>query len=382
MSDTLELARQLINRASVTPEDAGCQALLAERLSALGFRIEHMPFAEVSNLWAEIGSHGPLLVFAGHTDVVPPGPEANWRSEPFLATEADGYLYGRGAADMKSSLAAMVTACERFLANNQPQGRIGFLITSDEEGVAVNGTRKVMERLLQRGVQIDYCVVGEPSSSEALGDVIKVGRRGSLSARLTVRGIEGHVAYPHLASNPIHLALPALTRLVSEQWDNGNEEFPPTSLQISNFHAGVGANNVIPGQLTVDFNLRYSTELDAATIKQRVADILDTANMDYALDWHLSGEPFLTRPGELRSAMLAAIRSVTGREAECSTAGGTSDGRFIAPTGAQVAELGPCNATIHKVNECIRIADLEPLSEIYEQIIARLLSTQNRAAAD
>lgn len=373
MTATLNLTRELINRASVTPEDAGCQDLLAERLSALGFKIEHLPFAEVRNLWAEIGSHGPLLVFAGHTDVVPPGPESDWQTDPFTATETDGYLYGRGAADMKSSLAAMVTACERFLAQRQPNGRIGFLITSDEEGVATHGTREVMNTLVKRGVQIDYCVVGEPSSSEALGDVIKVGRRGSLSAKLTVHGIEGHVAYPHLASNPIHLAMPALTELCREAWDSGNAEFPPTSLQISNIHGGVGANNVIPGQLTVDLNLRYSTELDAAAIKRRVTAILDNAGLQYDLQWHLSGEPFLTHPGELRTAMLAAIKEVTGRDAECSTAGGTSDGRFIAPTGAQVAELGPCNATIHKVNERVRIADLEPLSEIYEQIIARLL---------
>ncbi|MFN3162078.1 MAG: succinyl-diaminopimelate desuccinylase [Pseudohongiellaceae bacterium] len=373
MTATLELTRALINRASVTPEDAGCQTLLGDRLSALGFRVEHLPFAEVSNLWAEIGSHGPLLVFAGHTDVVPPGPESDWQSDPFTATEKDGFLYGRGAADMKSSLAAMVTACERFLAGRQPKGRIGFLITSDEEGVATHGTREVMTTLLQRGVQIDYCVVGEPSSSEELGDVIKVGRRGSLSARLSVYGVEGHVAYPHLASNPIHLALPALTALTREQWDAGNAEFPPTSLQISNIHGGVGANNVIPGKLILDLNLRYSTELDAATIKQRVTAILDAAELQYELDWHLSGEPFLTHPGELRTAMLDAIREVTGRNADCSTAGGTSDGRFIAPTGAQVAELGPCNATIHKVNERVRISDLEPLSEIYQQIISRLL---------
>jgi len=373
MTSTLDLTQALINRASITPEDAGCQALLGERLAALGFTVEHLPFGEVSNLWAEIGDRGPLLVFAGHTDVVPPGPESEWHSDPFSATEVDGYLYGRGTADMKSSLAAMITACERFLAQRQPQGRIGFLITSDEEGVATHGTREVMNTLLKRGVQIDYCVVGEPSSSETLGDVIKVGRRGSLSARLTVHGVAGHVAYPHLASNPIHLALPALTALSRETWDNGNAEFPPTSLQISNIHAGVGANNVIPGQLQVDLNLRFSTELDAATIKQRVVAILDAGDLHYDLDWQLSGEPFLTHPGELRTAMVTAIKDVTGRETECSTAGGTSDGRFIAPTGAQVAELGPCNATIHKVNERVRIADLEPLSEIYEKIIAQLL---------
>lgn len=373
MNTTLQLACDLIARQSVTPEDAGCQQLLAERLSALGFTVEHMPFGEVSNLWAEIGSNGPLLVFAGHTDVVPTGDETEWQSPPFTASERDGYLYGRGAADMKSSLAAMVTACEAFLASRQPRGRIGFLITSDEEGVAINGTRKVMETLLQRGVQIDYCVVGEPSSTEQLGDVVKIGRRGSLSGRLTVEGVEGHVAYPHLASNPIHTALPALAALAAEQWDQGNEAFPPTSFQISNIHAGVGANNVIPGEMLVDFNLRFSTESNAKGLRERIEAILDKHQVQYAIDWHLSGEPFLTRSGELLDATSAAIRKVTGLDTERSTAGGTSDGRFIAPTGAQLLELGPVNASIHKVNERVRIEDLEKLSAIYQEILSGLL---------
>lgn len=373
MNKTLELTRQLIERQSVTPEDSGCQTLLADRLQAMGFRVEHMRFGEVDNLWAEIGSRGPLLVFAGHTDVVPAGPEQAWTSPPFTASERDGFLYGRGAADMKSSLAAMITACETFLEQRQPNGRIGFLITSDEEGIAINGTRKVMQTLLERGVQIDYCLVGEPSSTTQLGDVVKIGRRGSLGAKLIIQGSAGHVAYPHLASNPIHLALPALAAITAEQWDQGNESFPATSLQISNLHAGVGATNVIPGTLEVDLNLRYSTELDANTIKQRLQAILDSFQLDYSIDWNLSGEPFLTRGGELVGAVRAGIEKITGLQTELSTAGGTSDGRFIAPTGAQLVELGPCNATIHKVDECVRIADLESLAAIYREIIAELL---------
>lgn len=373
MNSTLELTRQLIEKQSVTPEDAGCQTLLAEKLRALGFRVEHLPFGDVDNLWAEIGDHGPLLVFAGHTDVVPPGPVEAWSSPPFEATERDGFLYGRGAADMKSSLAAMITACETFLVQRQPRGRIGFLITSDEEGSATDGTRKVMQTLLERGVQIDYCLVGEPSSSEQLGDVVKIGRRGSLGAKLVIEGTAGHVAYPHLASNPIHLALPALAAITAEQWDQGNEAFPATTLQISNIHAGVGATNVIPGSLEVDLNLRYSTELDAATIKQRLEAILDSFSLHYRIDWNLSGEPFLTRGGELVDAVAAAINRITGLTTELSTAGGTSDGRFIAPTGAQLVELGPCNATIHKVDERVRIAELEPLAAIYREVIDTLL---------
>ncbi len=373
MSATVELARQLIARPSVTPSDEGCQSIIAARLEAIGFRIEAMPFGDVENLWAEYGDNGPLFVFAGHTDVVPAGPLTDWQSEPFAPQERDGFLYGRGAADMKSSLAAMVTACERLLAKRQLNGRIGFLITSDEEGVAINGTRKVMSCLLERGVQIDYCLVGEPSSTEQLGDVVKIGRRGSLSGNLEILGTRGHVAYPHLADNAIHRGIPALQALLGLEWDQGNDVFPPTSLQISNVRAGEGANNVIPGRFEIEFNLRYSTEIDAATIKQRVSDALDDQNVHYKLDWHLSGEPFLTRSPELIDAVSAGIKAVTGLETELSTAGGTSDGRFIAPTGAQVVELGPVNATIHKVNECVRIADLEPLSAIYESVLEQLL---------
>jgi len=373
MNAILDFTRELIERASVTPDDAGCQELLAKRLTALGFKVESLPFEDVSNLWAVYGNEGPLLVFAGHTDVVPPGPAEDWQSPPFEAQERDGYLFGRGAADMKASLAAMLTACEQFLANHAPKGRIGFLITSDEEGIAINGTRAVMAALAERGEDIDYCVVGEPSSSEKLGDVMRVGRRGSLSGRLTIRGVEGHVAYSHLANNPIHRAMPALAELTEEAWDDGNEDFPPTGMQISNINAGVGANNVIPGTLTADFNFRFSTESTAEGLQKRTQEILDSHKLDYEIDWHLSGQPFLTRDGELRQAALEAIFEVSGLDSECSTAGGTSDGRFIAPSGAQVIELGPCNATIHKVNECVRIADLEPLAAIYQQIIKRLL---------
>ena len=373
MSSILDFTRQLINRPSVTPDDAGCQDLLAERLQAMGFAVESLPFGEVSNLWAVYGTEGPLLAFAGHTDVVPPGPEGEWLSPPFSAEERDGFLYGRGAADMKASLAAMLAACGQFLDQRQPRGRIAFLITSDEEGIAINGTRAVMNTLQERGEKIDYCVVGEPSSSKQLGDVIRVGRRGSLSGRLTVQGVEGHVAYSHLASNPIHHAMPALADLVAQQWDEGNADFPPTGMQISNINAGVGANNVIPGTLIADFNFRFSTESTAEQLKQRVTEVLDAHELQYQIDWHLSGEPFLTREGELRNAALEAIHAVTGLRSECSTAGGTSDGRFIAPGGAQVIELGPCNATIHKVNECVRIADLEPLANIYREILNRLL---------
>ncbi len=373
MSSVLDFTKELVSRASVTPEDAGCQDLISERLQSLGFHVEEMPFGDVRNLWAVYGDSGPLLVFAGHTDVVPSGPEKDWLSPPFTPEERDGYLFGRGTADMKASLAAMLEACTEFLSARTPKGRIGFLITSDEEGIAINGTKAVMAALQERGEQIDYCVVGEPSSSEKLGDVIRVGRRGSLSARLSVKGIEGHVAYSHLARNPIHQAMPALAALSREVWDEGNQDFPPTGMQISNLNAGVGANNVIPGTLTADFNFRFSTESTADALKQRTHDILDAHELDYHVDWHLSGEPFLTLEGALRSAALAAIAEVTGLESECSTAGGTSDGRFIAPGGAQVIELGPCNATIHKINECVRIADLQPLAKIYEQIIARLL---------
>jgi succinyl-diaminopimelate desuccinylase len=373
MNRTLELTKELVSRQSVTPVDAGCQELLGSHLKSMGFTVEAMPFGDVNNLWAVLGDDGPLFVFAGHTDVVPPGPEKDWQSPPFDAVERDGYLFGRGTADMKASLAAMIEACTQFLATRSPKGRIGFLITSDEEGIAINGTKAVMAALAERGEQIDYCVVGEPSSSQTLGDVIRVGRRGSLSARLTVNGVEGHVAYSHLANNPIHSAMPALAALCKESWDFGNQDFPPTGMQISNINAGVGANNVIPGTLTADFNFRFSTESTAEGLKSRVHSILDAHALDYTIDWHLSGEPFLTHDGELRRAALDSIREVMSLDAECSTAGGTSDGRFIAPSGAQVIELGPCNASIHKVNECVRIADLEPLAAIYCKILERLV---------
>ncbi len=373
-SPTLALARALIARPSVTPEDAGCQALMAERLAALGFRNEPMPFGEVQNLWSRRGEAGPLLVFAGHTDVVPPGPEAGWRTPPFEPTVIDDMLYGRGAADMKGSLAAMITACERFLARHpRPRGSIGFLITSDEEGPAVDGTVRVVETLQARGERIDWCLVGEPSSSERVGDVIKNGRRGSLSGQLVVRGVQGHVAYPQLADNPVHRALPALAELAAIEWDRGNAFFPPTSFQISNIHAGTGAGNVIPGTLVVDFNFRYSTETDHRRLMERVQALIERHGLEARIEWTHSGAPFLTPPGELVDAARAAVQDITGIIPELSTAGGTSDGRFIAPTGAQVLELGPVNATIHKVNECVRVPELEQLSRIYERLLERLL---------
>lgn len=373
MTATLDLAKQLIQRPSVTPKDEACQQIIADRLCALGFQIEFMNHADVSNLWAVIGKAGPLFVFAGHTDVVPPGSIEQWQYPPFSATEADGFLYGRGAADMKGSLAAMVTATERALGGGTIHGRLGFLITSDEEGIAINGTRKVIEELSKRGIKIDYCLVGEPSSTDQLGDTIKIGRRGSLSGKLKVIGVQGHVAYPQLASNPIHNALPALSALTQLSWDAGNDSFPPTSFQISNVRAGTGANNVIPETMEVDFNLRFSTELDADTIKRQINDVMDREGVDYTIDWHLSGEPFLTSSGQLIAAVSESIESITGLSTAKSTAGGTSDGRFIAPTGAEVVELGPCNETIHKVNERVSIAELEQLSNIYQSVIEHLL---------
>ncbi len=372
MSETLELAKQLIEIDSITPEDKGCQDILVSRLEKLGFSVERLPFGDVENFWAQIGDSGPLLVFAGHTDVVPPGNKAEWQSDPFQASIRGDYLYGRGSADMKGSLAAMITATERYMAANEIKARLGFLITSDEEGQAINGTRRVMEEFASRGLQIDYCVVGEPSSTDSLGDTIKIGRRGSLSCKLIVSGIKGHVAYPHLARNPIHEALPVLAELTAIQWDEGNEAFPPTSFQISNVHAGVGANNVIPASIEIDFNLRYSTELTAELIKQRIEEVLDKAKIDYECQWHLSGEPFLTSKSRLIDVVSNSVTEVTGIIPERSTAGGTSDGRFIAPTGTEVVELGPCNATIHKIDECVKIDDLDKLSQIYESIITEL----------
>ena len=373
-SPTLALARDLIARASVTPADEGCQALLAERLAPLGFAAEHLRFGEVDNLWARRGADGPLFVFAGHTDVVPTGPESDWTSPPFEPTVRDGMLYGRGAADMKGSVAAFVTACERFLARHpQHQGSIGLLITSDEEGPARDGTVKVIETLEARQEKIDWCLVGEPSSTDRVGDAVKNGRRGSLSGHLRVKGIQGHVAYPQFADNPVHKAAPALAKLVATQWDQGNEFFPATSFQVTGMAAGTGASNVVPGELSVRFNFRFSTEVTAEELQQRVETLLREHQLTFELDWQLSGQPFLTEPGTLVNAAREAIAAVTGEPTTLSTAGGTSDGRFIAPTGAQVVELGPVNATIHKVDECVRVADLERLSEMYEGILERLL---------
>jgi len=375
MSDTLELAKELISRQSVTPEDAGCQSIMIKRLEALGFSIEQLRFGEVDNFWARRGSEGPLFVFAGHTDVVPTGPESEWRHPPFSPTEENGLLFGRGAADMKGSLAAMITATERFIAQHpNHQGSIGYLITSDEEGPAIEGTVKVVECLQARNEIIDWCLVGEPTSTDKVGDVIKNGRRGSLGATLTIKGSQGHVAYPHLAENPVHLFAPALAELVATPWDNGNEFFPPTTFQISNIQAGTGATNVIPGDLTVLFNFRFSTEVTDVELQNQVEAVLQKHQLDYNIDWQLSGQPFLTPEGELVNATQAAIKSICGYETELSTSGGTSDGRFIAPTGAQVLELGPLNATIHKVNEHVATDELDTLSEIYQQILNNLLT--------
>ena len=371
---TIQLALDLISRPSVTPEDEGCQPLMAERLKKLGFEVENLRFAEVDNLWARKNNTGPLLVFAGHTDVVPTGPLDKWAVHPFEPKIIDGVLYGRGAADMKGSLASMITACENFI-NEHPQhkGSIGFLITSDEEGPSINGTVKVIKHLEARNEKIDMCLVGEPSSTNKLGDVVKNGRRGSLSGNLTIIGKQGHVAYPHLAENPIHTSTPALAELAAEEWDQGNDFFPATSFQISNINSGTGANNVIPGECEIMFNLRFSTEVTEERLKQRVEAILDKHNLNYELQWVLSGQPFLTPEGELVEATCKAIKEICGHDTELSTAGGTSDGRFIAPTGAQVLELGPLNATIHQVNEHVKADDLITLSKIYQRMMEHLL---------
>jgi len=375
MSATLELSSALIARASVTPDDKGCQQLLAERLEKIGFVIEKLRFGDVDNLWARRGTSAPLFAFAGHTDVVPTGPLADWDSDPFEPTIRDGYLFGRGAADMKSSIAAMLTACERFVAEHDNHtGSIAFLITSDEEGPSVNGTVKVVEQLEARGEKINWCLVGEPSSQEQTGDTIKNGRRGSLCGVLTIKGQQGHVAYPQLADNPIHRAAPALSELTGIEWDQGNAFFPPTTFQISNIKAGTGAENVIPGSIELSFNLRFSTESTADSLKSRVTAILDSHQLDYDIQWRLSGQPFLTPAGELVDAARKAIQSHVGITTVLSTSGGTSDGRFIAPTGAQVVELGPVNATIHQTNECVNIAELDKLSDIYEEILKQLLT--------
>ncbi|MDC9725874.1 MAG: succinyl-diaminopimelate desuccinylase [Gammaproteobacteria bacterium] len=374
MSATLELTNDLISRPSVTPEDFGCQQLLADRLSAIGFTVEHLRFDDTDNIWARRGTDGSLLTFAGHTDVVPTGPEDKWISPPFEPTIRDGLLYGRGTADMKGSIAAFVTACERFVAEHDDHtGSIAFLITSDEEGPATGGTVKVIETLEARGEKIDWCIVGEPTSTDKVGDIVKNGRRGSLNGRLTVKGKQGHIAYPHLAENPIHSLTPALTELCAVEWDQGNDDFPPTSFQVSNLNSGTGVTNVIPGTAELVFNFRYSTEVTHEQLQQRVEAILNQHGLNYDLSWELSGKPFRTASGALVDAVKHAIKSTTGYETELSTSGGTSDGRFIAPTGAQVIELGPLNATIHQLNECVSVADLDTLSDIYEAVLIKLL---------
>ncbi|HEN8798461.1 succinyl-diaminopimelate desuccinylase [Pseudomonas sp. CM25] len=377
LSPTLQLACDLIRRPSVTPLDADCQAQMMNRLGAVGFQLEPMRFEDVDNFWATHGTQeGPVLCFAGHTDVVPTGPVQQWQHEPFEALiDADGMLCGRGAADMKGSLASMVIASERFVQDYpNHRGKVAFLITSDEEGPAHHGTKAVIERLKARSERLDWCIVGEPSSTTLLGDVVKNGRRGSLGAKLTVRGKQGHVAYPHLARNPIHLAAPALAELAAEHWDEGNAFFPPTSFQISNLNSGTGATNVVPGDLTALFNFRFSTESTVEGLQARVAAILDKHELDWSVDWALSGLPFLTEPGELLDAVSASIKGVTGRDTQPSTSGGTSDGRFIATMGTQVVELGPVNATIHQVDERILASDLDLLTEIYYQTLVRLLA--------
>lgn len=374
MSATLALTQQLIALPSVTPVDHGCQQLIAERLAPLDFKAEYLNFEEVENLWLRRGTEGPVFCFAGHTDVVPTGPLTAWDSAPFQPEIRDGLLYGRGAADMKGSIAAFVIATENFVRNHpEHQGSIAMLLTSDEEGPSKYGTVKVVETLEARHEKITWCLVGEPSSSKQLGDIIKNGRRGSLNAKLTVQGKQGHVAYPQLADNPIHRVAPALAELTSEVWDHGNEFFPPTSFQISNLNAGTGANNVIPGSLEALINFRFSTELTEAEIKLRTETILNKYLSNYYLDWSLSGYPFLTGRGNLVSATVKAIQEIVNIETELSTSGGTSDGRFIAPTGAEVVELGPCNATIHQINECVAVDDLEKLTLIYQRILEHLL---------
>jgi succinyl-diaminopimelate desuccinylase len=375
MSRTLDLTKNLINRKSVTPEDAGCQEMMVNILEPLGFKIEDLTFADTKNIWARKGTEEPLFCFAGHTDVVPSGPEQNWQTPPFEANEKDGYVHGRGAADMKGSLAAMLVATEKFIATNpQHKGSIAFLITSDEEGPFINGTTKVIDTLEDRNEKITWCLVGEPSSTNEVGDIVKNGRRGSLTGDLLVKGIQGHVAYPHLARNPIHESTLALAELANTHWDNGNDSFPPTSFQISNINGGTGAGNVIPGELKICFNLRFSTEVTDQQLITRVTSVLDANKLDYNINWTFNGQPFLTDSGELVEATQQAIKHCTGRETVLSTAGGTSDGRFIAPTGAQVIELGPVNATIHKIDECVKIDDLDILADIYQDILKRLLA--------
>ncbi|MCC4631699.1 MULTISPECIES: succinyl-diaminopimelate desuccinylase [Xanthomonas] len=374
MSDVLDLTRDLIARASVTPVDAGCQAVIAQRLAAAGFACEHLRLGEVDNLWATHGSGAPVLVLLGHTDVVPPGPREVWTSDPFDPQIRDGVLYGRGAADMKGSVAAFVIAAEQFVAAHaEHPGTLAVLLTSDEEGDAIDGVRRVADLFRERGQAIDWCITGEPSSTERLGDLLRVGRRGSLSGTLTVNGVQGHVAYPHKARNPIHLAAPALAELVARRWDDGFESFPPTSLQISNIHAGTGANNVIPGELQVAFNLRYTPQWDAPRLEAEITAVLDRHALDYSVRWHRSGEPFYTPEGRLRSVAREVLGQFAGAPPEESTGGGTSDARFIAPLGAQCIEVGPVNASIHQVDEHVRVADLEALPSLYRTLVERLL---------
>jgi succinyl-diaminopimelate desuccinylase len=375
MGDTLELARALIARRSVPPDDGGCQSLLGERLKRIGFSLEPLESNGVTNLWARRGTGSPLVCFAGHTDVVPTGPLAQWTSDPFIPTERDGHLYGRGAADMKTSLAAFVTSIEGFLAvHPDPRGSIALLITSDEEGDATDGTVKIVDRLEARGERIDYCVVGEPTCVDRLGDTVKNGRRGSLGGKLVVKGLQGHVAYPHLARNPVHLLAPALAELSAVEWDRGNEDFPPTTWQISNIHAGTGASNVIPGEVEVLFNFRFATSSTADGLKARMQEILDRHGLEYRIEWSLSARPFRTPRGKLVDSMLAAIREVTGVEAEVSTTGGTSDGRFIARICPQIVEFGPVNTSIHKLNEHVMLEAVEPLRAVYQRLLEKLLA--------
>ena len=374
MSETLTLAKDLISRASVTPEDGGCQKLITARLEKIGFKSEHLCFAEVDNLWITHGNGAPYLIYVGHTDVVPTGPLENWTSDPFQPEVRDGYLYGRGAADMKGSVACMVTALERFIKDHaEHKGTVGMLLTSDEEGPSINGTLKVVDYLNSKNIKIDWCLVGEPTCIKSVGDVIKNGRRGSLGATLKVYGIQGHVAYPHLSSNPIHLVSPALVELSNIVWDNGNEFYPPTTFQISNIHAGTGADNVIPGHVEIMFNFRFSTEVTHEELRNRVEQLLDNYQLSYDIEWKLSGEPFLTPKGKLLDAVLVSVKEITGNNPEISTSGGTSDGRFIAPTGAEVVELGPVNASIHKIDENVKVEDLEILSRIFEKILIKLI---------
>lgn len=374
MNSTLHLTQELVRRCSVTPDDAGCQALLIEHLKNSSFTIEATRDGNVNNLWARRGTTGPIVCFAGHTDVVPTGPVDQWESPPFEPTQREGYLFGRGTADMKASLAAFITATERFITMHpNHRGSIAFLITSDEEGKAVDGTRRVVDRLEARGERIDYCIVGEPTSNHQLGDMIKNGRRGSLSGTLTIHGVQGHIAYPHLAHNPIHLMIPALTQLLNHHWDNGNDFFPPTRWQISNIHSGTGAVNIIPGQCEIMFNFRFSNEHSADSLKAIVHEILDAHDLNYELIWSLSGHPFLTQPGKLTSALSNAIHTVCAITPELSTSGGTSDGRFIKRIADEVVEFGPVNTTIHKLNECIAIDDIEKLSQIYQHTLENLL---------